>query len=35
LTTDISKIEMWHDNNIVVFARHIGIVFDKRNKKGI
>ena len=35
LTTDINKIEQWQGGDIVVFKKHIGIVSDKRNKKGI
>lgn len=35
LTTDINKIEEWQGGDIVVFKNHIGIVSDKRNKKGI
>ena len=36
LTTDLSKIEQWQPGDIVVFgSKHIGIISDKRNKKGI
>ena len=35
LTTDISDINNWHGGDIVIFKKHIGIVSDKRNKKGI
>lgn len=35
LTTDINKIDKWQGGDIVVFKKHIGIVSDKRNKKGI
>ena len=35
LTNDISKIKEWQGGDIVVFKNHIGIVSDKRNKKGI
>lgn len=36
LTTDLSKIEEWQPGDIVVFGNsHIGIISDKRNKKGI
>lgn len=35
LTTDINEIEEWQGGDIVVFKKHIGIVSDKRNKKGI
>ncbi|MBS3991648.1 MAG: DUF1287 domain-containing protein [Erysipelothrix sp.] len=35
LTTDIQKIDEWQGGDIVVFRGHIGIVSDRRNKKGI
>lgn len=35
LTTDLSKIEEWQGGDIIVFQDHIGIISDKRNKKGI
>ena len=35
LTYDINKIKEWQGGDIVVFKNHIGIVSDKRNKKGI
>ncbi len=35
LTTDINEIEEWQGGDIVIFEDHIGIVSDKRNKKGI
>lgn len=36
LTTDLSKIEEWQPGDVVVFGiSHIGIISDKRNKKGI
>lgn len=35
LTTDISKIEQWQGGDIVVFPSHIGVLSDKRNRKGI
>ena len=35
LTTDLSEIAQWQGGDIVVFRRHIGIVSDRRNKKGI
>ena len=35
LTNDLSKIEEWQGGDIVVFSTHVGIVSDKRNKKGI
>ena len=35
LTKDINKIEEWQGGDIIIFKNHIGIVSDKRNKKGI
>lgn len=35
LTTDLSKIEEWQGGDIIVFKGHIGIISDKRNRKGI
>ena len=35
LTTDINKIEEWQGGDIVIFKKHIGIVSDNRNRKGI
>lgn len=36
LTTDLNEIAKWQAGDIVVFGRtHIGIISDKRNKKGI
>ena len=35
LTNDINKIKEWQGGDIVVFKKHIGIVSDNRNKKGI
>lgn len=35
LTTDIYKIDEWQGGDVVVFKKHIGIVSDKRNKKGV
>lgn len=35
LTTDIHKIEEWQGGDIVVFKKHIGIISDSRNRKGI
>lgn len=35
LTIDVNKIEEWQGGDIVVFERHIGIVSDNRNRKGI
>lgn len=35
LSTDINKIEEWQGGDIIIFKNHIGIVSNKRNKKGI
>lgn len=35
LTTDINKKDQWQGGDIIIFKKHIGIVSDKRNKKGI
>lgn len=35
LTTDLSQIDKWQGGDIVVFKNHIGVISDKRNKKGI
>ena len=35
LTTNIHDIAAWQGGYIVIFKKHIGIVSDKRNKKGI
>lgn len=35
LTTNINDISSWQGGDIVVFKNHIGIVSDKRNRKGI
>jgi uncharacterized protein YijF (DUF1287 family) len=35
LTTNLKEIEEWQGGDIVVFEKHIAIVSDKRNKKGI
>ena len=36
LTTDLNKIEEWQPGDIVVFGKsHIGVISDKRNKKGV
>lgn len=35
LTTDLSSIAEWQGGDIIVFKDHIGIISDKRNKKGI
>ena len=35
LTNDLSKIEEWQGGDIIIFKDHIGIISDKRNRKGI
>lgn len=35
LTTEIKDIKEWQGGDIVIFESHIGIVSDKRNKRGI
>lgn len=35
LTNDINKIKKWQGGDIVIFKNHIGVVSNKRNKKGI
>ena len=35
LTLDLNDVKEWQGGDIVVFPKHIGIVSDKRNKKGI
>lgn len=35
LTLDLSEIEEWQGGDIVVFEGHIGIISDRRNKKGV
>lgn len=35
LTTDISAVEEWQGGDIVIFEKHIGIISDRRNEKGI
>ena len=35
LTTNIKNINEWQGGDIVIFENHIGIVSDKRNKKGM
>ena len=35
LTTDLSKIEEWQGGDIIEFKDHIGVISDKRNKKGV
>ena len=34
-TKELSQIEEWQGGDIIVFKDHIGIISDKRNKKGI
>lgn len=35
LTTDIKEIEEWQGGDIVVFENHIGVISNKRNRRGI
>lgn len=35
LTTDINDVAQWQPGDIVVFSRHIAVISDKRNRKGI
>lgn len=35
LTTDINDISEWQGGDIVIFKKHVAIISDKRNKKGI
>ncbi|MBR3691664.1 MAG: DUF1287 domain-containing protein [Clostridia bacterium] len=35
LTCDVEEIDQWQPGDIVVYAGHIGIVSDKRNRRGI
>ena len=35
LSTDLDQIDQWQGGDIVVFENHIGIVSDKRNRKGV
>lgn len=35
LTTDLSQIEEWQGGDIIVFKDHIGVISDKRNKRGV
>ena len=35
LTKDIKDIDKWQGGDIVIFEKHIGIISDRRNKKGI
>lgn len=35
LTADLSQISEWQGGDIVIFKNHIGLVSDRRNRKGI
>ena len=35
MTTDIYDIDKWQGGDIVIFDKHIGIVSDKRNRRGV
>lgn len=35
LTTDISDVSEWQGGDVIIFNKHIGIVSDRRNEKGI
>lgn len=35
LTKDLSNIKEWQGGDIVIFSNHIGVISNKRNKKGI
>lgn len=35
LTTDIRDIDEWQGGDIIVFPKHVGIISDKRNIKGV
>ena len=35
LTNDVNDIEAWQGGDIIVFKKHIGIVSNKRNKRGV
>ncbi len=35
LTTDINAVEEWQGGDIVIFKKHIGIVSDRRNERGV
>ena len=35
LTTDVHDIDQWQGGDIVVFDGHIGVVSDRRNKRGV
>jgi hypothetical protein len=34
-TLDLKKVDEWQGGDIVLFEKHIGIISDRRNKKGI
>lgn len=35
LTMDVKEVEEWQGGDIVIFEKHIGIVSDRRNKRGV
>jgi uncharacterized protein YijF (DUF1287 family) len=35
LTTDVSEIVQWQGGDVVIFEDHIGIVSDRRNRRGV
>ena len=35
LTTDCHDIDKWQGGDIVIFKKHIGVVSDKRNRRGV
>ncbi len=35
LTTNLAEISAWQGGDIVIFQNHIGLISDKRNRKGI
>ena len=35
ISTNINDIKLWQGGDIVIFEKHIGVVSDKRNKRGI
>lgn len=35
LTTDVGDVEQWQGGDIIIFEKHIGIVSDRRNKRGV
>ena len=35
LTTEVSAVEQWQGGDIVIFAKHIGVVSDRRNQNGV